>query len=55
MNVWLHKLCPLASLLPVRVLHWLERHWQLAYDPADGWTFWTDASYHKWCRKDKRQ
>jgi hypothetical protein len=46
---------PLASLLPEKVLRWLERHWKLYYDPSDAWTFWTDASYYKWCRKDKRR
>jgi hypothetical protein len=49
------KLVPPASLLPEWALSWLIRHWKLDYDPADGWTFWLDASYHKWCRKDKRR
>ena len=52
---WRYKLRPLASLLPDRVLRFIERHWKLDYDPADGWTFWTDASYYKWCRKDMRR
>lgn len=45
---------PLASLLPEKVLRWFDRHWKLYLDPADGWTFWTDASYSKYVRKDKR-
>lgn len=53
--IWRYKLRPPASLLPEKVLRWLERHWKLDYDPADGWTFWTDASYYKWCRKDMRR
>jgi hypothetical protein len=28
------------------------RHWRLGYDPADGWTYWMDASYHKYVRRD---
>lgn len=49
-----YKFRTVASLLPNWVLNLLIRHWKLDYDPADGWTFWLDASYVKWCRKGIR-
>lgn len=52
--IWQYRLRTLASLLPERMLRWLDHHWKLDYDHTDGWTFWLDASYAKWCRKDKR-
>jgi hypothetical protein len=45
----------LASLLPDRFLRFLTRHWKLDYDPSDGWTFWLDASYVKYVRKEQRR
>jgi hypothetical protein len=45
----------LASLLPEWLLSFLIRNWKLDYDPSDGWTFWLDASYYKYCRKDERK
>lgn len=50
-----YKLEGLVSLLPFRVIRFLNRHWRLQEDPADGWTFWTDADYRKYCRIDKRK
>lgn len=44
----------LASFLPLPVLRFLGRHWRLGEDEADGWNFWIDADYHKYCRIDKR-
>ena len=38
---------PLASLLPEKLLRKLDYWWPLYRDDADGWTFWTDASYTK--------
>ena len=52
---WYYKLRTVASLLPNWTLNRLIRHWKLDYDPSDGWTFWLDASYVKWCRWDKRR
>lgn len=49
-----YQLRALASFLPDRLLRWLGRHWLLCYDPDDGWTFWIDASYAKYIRKEKR-
>jgi len=46
-------LIPLASFLPVRFLRWLHLHWPIGYDPSDGWSYWLDASYARWCRYDK--
>lgn len=46
---------PLASLLPEPVLRWLDRRWRICEDDADGWTFWTDASYHRYVRHDKHK
>jgi hypothetical protein len=46
---------PLCSLLPEKLLRKLDYWWPLYRDEADGWTFWTDASYHKYCRKEKRR
>ena len=46
---------PLASLLPEKALRWLDHKWPLYRDDADGWTFWTDASYYKYCRIEQRQ
>lgn len=45
----------LASRLPERLLRFLHRHWKVAFDPADGWTLWMDASYAKWVRRDMRR
>lgn len=46
-------LLPIASrVLPECVLRFLHRHWRVAYDPSDGWTFWLDASYARYCRRD---
>ena len=44
----------IASYLPEILLRFLERHWQLMRDPADGWNFWTQANYYKWVRNDQR-
>jgi hypothetical protein len=45
---------PLASLLPNWVLKRLIRRFPIHRDPADGWNFWLDASYAKYCRRDLR-
>jgi hypothetical protein len=42
----------LASYLPYNVLRFLNRHWKLSEDPADGWTFWLDADYYKYVRRE---
>jgi hypothetical protein len=44
---------PLASRLPERVLRFLNHCWRLDYDPSDGWTFWLDASYARYCRRER--
>lgn len=46
---------PLASLLPEGILRWLDHHVPVCKDPVDSWSFWTDASYWKWCRWDRRR
>lgn len=48
------RLANAASYLPNPLINWCVRHWKLRYDPTDGWTFWLDASYLKYCRKDAR-
>jgi hypothetical protein len=50
-----YKLRTVASLLPDRWLRWIGRRWKLDYDPSDGWTFWLDASYVKYCRVEERR
>lgn len=49
-------LVPMASFLPDLILRLLGKIFPKAgYDQDDGWTFWLDASYWAWCRKDKRK
>jgi hypothetical protein len=48
----------LASLLPQRALGALARRFDTpgAFECAvEGSSFWMDASYWKWCRRDKRR
>jgi hypothetical protein len=45
---------PLASLLPERLLTLLDRHLALHRD-LDGWSFWLDASYLRWVRRERRR
>jgi hypothetical protein len=52
---WRHRyLLPIVSRLPESFLQFLDRHWQLDYDPSDGWTFWMDASYAAYCRREQK-
>lgn len=51
-----YRIQPVVSLLPEWVLKLLNRYWtSVGYDPSDGWTYWLDASYHKYCRKEARR
>jgi hypothetical protein len=51
-----HWLLPLTSrILPEALLRFLNRHWRLFYDEADGWTYWLDVSYYRYVRKEQRQ
>jgi hypothetical protein len=51
MSSRLHVAIPLASRLPERLLGWLDSHMPIARDPESfNWSFWTDASYHRYCR-----
>lgn len=49
-----YKLLNLASYLPDFVINLGIKvdHKMGWYDPADGWGFWLDTSYWKYCRKD---
>lgn len=47
-----YRLTPLAALLPFRLLEWLHRNLPVGVDPADGWSFWTEAHYWKYCWSD---
>lgn len=50
-RVWV----PIASVLPHQVLAWLDHHAPIDRRPEEfNWSFWTDASYLKWVRHDKR-
>lgn len=42
-----------ASYLPEKFFRWIGPKWPWR-DPEDGWNFWIDASYYKWCRKDRK-
>lgn len=47
------RLLPIASrVLPEWALRFLHRRWPVGYDPSDGWSFWLDASYARWVRRD---
>lgn len=48
-----HRLMRGASWLPDRILLFLDHHWKWR-DSADGFSFWTDASYWAYCRKDRK-
>lgn len=50
----IYRLVPLASRLPHKALLWLHRKVPINQDPSDGigWSFWMDASYHRWCRNN---
>lgn len=49
-------LVPLTSLLPERLLRWLDHHLPIDRQPLEfGWSFWTDASYAKTCRRERRE
>ena len=51
-----HKFVPLLSyVMPERLLRFLDRHVPVGFDPADGWSFWLDISYHRWCRQDQKR
>lgn len=41
-----------AAMLPARVLWVLSRSAPLWRDDPDGWSVWTDAHYHRYCRFD---
>lgn len=49
------KLMPIVSRIPEPVLRFLDRHWRIGEDPADGWTYWLDASYARWVRNDMKK
>jgi hypothetical protein len=46
---------PVASYLPEVILRFLHRKVPIVSDPLDGWTYWMDASYLRWCRNDKKR
>lgn len=52
-----YKWAEIVSYLPFKVIRWfgrLPKIGKLYMDPADGWTFWLDADYARWCRHDKK-
>jgi hypothetical protein len=53
-SYWRHRyVLPVASrVVPEWALRLLNRYWRVDFDPTDGWTFWLDASYARWCRRD---
>jgi hypothetical protein len=51
----LRYLVPAASYLPEVILRSLHRKVPIESDPSDGWTYWMDASYYRWCRFDKKR
>lgn len=48
-------LLPVVSrIVPDRALRFLHRHWPVEDDPSTGWSFWIDASYARYVRRDMR-
>jgi hypothetical protein len=63
-----YRLVDIASFLPDSWLKWIGKQKRLCftfdydqrkirrgYDHSDCWTFWIDASYHKYVRRDMRK
>jgi hypothetical protein len=48
----LYRLCrPLSYVMPEAALRWLHRHWKLASDDTEDWSFWLDVSYERYWRR----
>jgi hypothetical protein len=43
-----------SRVFPERLLKFLNKHWRVGYDPSDGWSFWMNASYARYVRKDMK-